>query len=177
MTNAATQLNEEDAPQTRLAPSRCAIFFDVPNLYGTAKHEYDGRKPDLIKLRKQLVDGRTLVTSNAYFATPPKVRIDTVRAILEREGMKVFHKEMTFAKAAGALVGGWTAQMASDITAAARDADTIIMVTGRGDFSDLAASLRANGVRVEVCAFESSLSENLRGAADAVIPITTEHLR
>jgi uncharacterized LabA/DUF88 family protein len=51
----------------------------------------------------------------------------------------------------------------------AKKLDTVILVTGDGDFAVLVDHLRAMGTRVEVMSFGSSSAKEIREAADNFI--------
>lgn len=56
--------------------------------------------------------------------------------------------------------------IAIDAMKLAHKLDVVCLVTGDGDFVALVNHLRANGVRVEVIAFEKTTSKDLKEAAN-----------
>ena len=170
-------MNTNQGVPAALAPERVAILIDVANLYGVAKHQHAGKKVDLLRLREHCAQGREVVSTTAYFCTPPKVDISVVTEMLEREGFVVKHKEARFQASDSKMTQDWTAQISFDAASAARYADTIVLVSGKSGYEDLMTSLKRGGIRVEVCSFETAISERLRAEADAFLPITTEMLR
>jgi len=50
--------------------------------------------------------------------------------------------------------------------------DTVILVTGDGDFGFLACKLRRRGIHVEVAAFENNLGEDLKISANAFFDLS-----
>ena len=53
--------------------------------------------------------------------------------------------------------------------------DTIIIMSGDSDYVELVTHLKSEGVRVEICAVESTTAQILRDEADYFHPITREH--
>jgi uncharacterized LabA/DUF88 family protein len=53
--------------------------------------------------------------------------------------------------------------------------DTIIILSGDSDYVELVSHLKAQGVRVEIAAVESTLAQILKDEADYFHPITREH--
>lgn len=85
---------------------------------------------------------------------------------MEKIGYEVKSKDLqTFA--GGAKKGDWDIGIAMDMIELANKLDTLILVSGDGDFVDLLQHLRrAMGCRIEVMAIGPSSSGKLRAEAD-----------
>lgn len=59
-------------------------------------------------------------------------------------------------------------------TQIASKVDAIIILSGDSDYVELVRHLKSEGVRVEICAVESTTAEVLREEADYFLPITKE---
>jgi uncharacterized LabA/DUF88 family protein len=158
------------------------ILVDVDNFTGIARGF--GRRGDLKRLREYLAnaaDGRHLLEMVTYVGLPP----DHPDFAEQRERKKNF---LHWARTNGFLVvtkdgspkenGQYHANvdviMAVDGVQLAIDMrpDIVVLVTGDNEFSYLAETLRRRGIRVEVACVASSLSNQLRSAANGVIDLT-----
>ena len=149
---------------------RVGVFVDVQNMYYSAKNLYKA-KVNFGQVLKEAVKGRKLVRAIAYAI---KANIKEEKAFhdaLESIGYEVKTKDLqTFA--GGAKKGDWDIGIAMDIIELANKLDTIILVSGDGDFVDLLQHLkRAMGCRIEVMAIGPSSSGKLRDEADEFFDI------
>ena len=144
---------------------RVGVFVDVQNLYYSAKNLYSA-KVNFGQVLREAVKGRKLVRAIAYAI---KANIKEEKAFhdaLEAIGYEVKTKDLqTFA--GGAKKGDWDIGIAMDTIELANKLDTIILVSGDGDFVPLVQHLRrAMGCKIEVMAFGPSSSGKLRDEAD-----------
>ena len=149
---------------------RVGVFVDVQNMYYSSKNLYNA-KVNFAEILKASVRGRRLIRAKAY----------VIRAFIEEEkkfhealskiGYEVRSKDLqTFA--GGAKKGDWDIGIAMDTIELAHKLDTVIIVSGDGDFIDLVQHLRrAMGCRIEVMAFGKSCSGKLREEADEFIDL------
>lgn len=149
---------------------RVAIFIDVQNLYHSAKNLYQARV-NFGAILKLGVSGRNLIRAFAYvvrtktgeekpfFEALIKLGIETkVRDLQEYYG--------------GLKKADWDVGITVDAIRISPSVDTIVLVSGDGDFLQLIEYLRNQGKRVEVIAFGRSASAKLKdGAADEFIDI------
>lgn len=144
---------------------RVGVFVDVQNLYYSAKNLYSS-KVNFTNLLRESVMGRKLVRAIAYVIKAYIKEEKSFHDALEQIGYEVKWKELqTFP--GGAKKGDWDIGIAVDTIELAHKLDTIILVSGDGDFVPLVEHLRrAMGCRVEVVAFGPSSSGKLREAAD-----------
>jgi uncharacterized LabA/DUF88 family protein len=139
------------------------------------------RSIDWLKLREQLSRGHHVLEMFIYAGLPPttpewtEFRSKRERFLhwLEAESFFVIRKQgrPTSPQAYKANVDLIMAVEATELAIELRP-ETIILVTGDGDFGYLACKLRRRGIRVEVAAFENNLGEDLRIAANAFIDLS-----
>ena len=147
---------------------RVGVFVDVQNLYYSAKNLYHA-KVNFAYVLKEAVAGRKLVRAIAYGIKADIKEEKGFHDALEKIGYELKTKDLqTFP--GGAKKGDWDIGIAMDIIELANKLDTIVLVSGDGDFVDLLQHLRrAFGCKVEVLAFGPSSSGKLREEADEFI--------
>ena len=127
-------------------------------------------KVDYSKLLGELLAGRNLVRAIAYVVQKPDVDQSGFLEALRRAGYEVRRKELTL-RDDGSTRGDWDVGMTIDTLTLAPKLDTVVLVTGDGDFVPLAEALKARGCRVEVASFEQSTSNELMRSCGQFIPI------
>ncbi|MBI2651205.1 NYN domain-containing protein [Candidatus Woesearchaeota archaeon] len=147
---------------------RVGVFVDVQNLYYSAKNLYNA-KANFAQVLKEAVQGRRLVRAIAYAIRADIKEEKNFHDALEKIGYEVKLKDLqTFA--GGAKKGDWDIGIAMDMIELAHKLDTLVLVSGDGDFVDLVQHLRrAMGCRIEVMAFGPSSSGKLREESDEFI--------
>jgi len=147
---------------------RVGVFVDVQNLYYSAKNLYKA-KVNFAHVLKDAVAGRKLVRAKAYVIKADIKEEKNFHDALMKIGYEVRSKDLqTFA--GGAKKGDWDIGIAMDTIELANKLDTIILVSGDGDFVDLLQHLRrAMGCRIEVMAFGPTSSAKLREESDEFI--------
>ncbi len=146
---------------------RVGVFVDVQNMYYSAKNLYDS-KVDFQKLLNACVVDRNLVRASAYVIKADTPDEGDFFEALRRIGYEVKIKELKEFYG-GAKKGDWDLGMAVDMVQQAKKVDTIVLVTGDGDFAALVDHLKAIGCRVEVVSFGKSSAKELRESADNFI--------
>ena len=149
---------------------RVGVFVDVQNLYYSAKNLYNA-KVNFTQLLRTAVRGRKLVRAIAYVIKAFIKEEKGFHDALDQIGYEVKWKELqTFP--GGAKKGDWDIGIAVDTIELAHKLDTIVLVSGDGDFVPLVEHLRrAMGCRIEVIAFGPSSSGKLRESADEFIDL------
>ena len=147
---------------------RVGVFVDVQNLYYSAKNLYNA-KVNFAAVLREAVAGRKLVRAIAYVIKADIKEEKSFFDALEKIGYEIRSKDLqTFA--GGAKKGDWDIGIAMDMIEQANKLDTLILVSGDGDFVDLLQHLRrAMGCRIEVMAIGPSSSAKLRAEADEFI--------
>ncbi|MFB6093454.1 MAG: NYN domain-containing protein [Halanaeroarchaeum sp.] len=146
---------------------RVAVLADAQNLYHSAQSRFS-RNVDYAALLEKAVQDRVLTRAIAYVIQADSPEEDSFFEALVDIGFETKEKEIkTFAD--GTKKADWDVGMSLDAVTLADHVDTLVLVTGDGDFSRLCSHLRHEGVRVEVMGFGSSTAEELIGAADSFV--------
>ncbi len=155
---------------------RVGVFVDVQNMYYSARNLYDS-KVNFGQILKEAVNNRSLVRAIAYVIKADIKEEKNFFEALGKIGFEVRSKDLqTFI--GGAKKGDWDIGIAMDIIELASKLDTIVIVSGDGDFVDLLQHLkRAMGCRIEVIAFGKSSSSKLREEADEFVDLDKDKRR
>ncbi|MDY6777981.1 MAG: NYN domain-containing protein [Candidatus Nanohaloarchaea archaeon] len=146
---------------------RVAVQIDVQNMYYSAKNLYD-TKVDFTKLLKSAVAGRKLIRAIAYVIQADTPDEDNFFEALRKIGYEVKIKQLKEFYG-GEKKGDWDMGMAIDAIKMAPKFDSLVLVTGDGDFQSLVKHLQARGVRVEVMSFGKSTAKELKEQANKFI--------
>ena len=159
--------------------NRTFIFVDEGNLTGICSKL--NRSIDWVKLRESLSKDKEVREMFVYAGLPPataewtdfRQKRERFLHWLEAEGFYVVRKQgrPTTQQSYKANVDIMMAVEAIELAIELRP-DTVVFVTGDGDFGFVACKLRKRGIRVEVAAFENNLGEDLKIAATAVIDLS-----
>lgn len=146
---------------------RVGVFVDVQNMYYSARFAYNA-KVNFKSILQEAVGGRNLIRAIAYVIKAEEVEKESVFFdALGHIGFQVKSKDLQIFYG-GAKKGDWDIGIAMDMIELAPKLDTVILVSGDGDFVPLVLHLqRALGCRVEVVAFGKSASSKLFEAADS----------
>ncbi|MEF8848762.1 MAG: NYN domain-containing protein [Candidatus Thermoplasmatota archaeon] len=151
--------------KTRYQNQRIGVFVDVQNMYYSAKNIYNAKVNFKVVL-KEAIARRKLIRAIAYVIKADVKDENTFYEALEDMGFEVKAKDLQVFYG-GAKKGDWDVGIAMDVMRLAPKLDTIILVSGDGDFSDLLEHAKSLGCRVEVMAFGKTTSHKLIGAADS----------
>ncbi len=146
---------------------RVGVFVDVQNMYYSAKNLYSN-KVDFEKLLDAAVVDRDLVRATAYVIKADTPDEENFFDALSGIGYEVKTKELKEFYG-GQKKGDWDMGIAVDAIQQAKKLDTVVIVTGDGDFAVLVNHLKSQGCRVEVMSFGRSSAKELREAADNFI--------
>lgn len=159
----------------RTFPQRIGIFIDVQNMFYSAKLLHQS-KVDYGRLLREITGTRQLVRAIAYIVQKPDVNQAGFHEALTRFGYELKIKELKIrpdpdGRAGSTAKGSWDIGLTIDALMMAPKLDTVVLVTGDGDYVPLVDTLKAQGCRVEVVSFERSTAGELIRAADQYIPI------
>lgn len=144
---------------------RIGVFVDIQNLYYSAKNLYDARV-NFNSVLNEAVKGRGLVRAMAYVIKTDELKEKKFFEALKMIGFEVKSKDLQIFYG-GAKKGDWDIGIAMDMIELASKLDTVVLVSGDGDFVALVQHLkRALGCKVEVMAFGRSSSNKLKEEAD-----------
>ncbi len=169
---------------------RTLVFVDEANFQKSAFGA--GYRPDLVALRDYLRDGgrRDLIEMVVYIGLPPERRPDEMpdnwqraydtkhrlRFALENHGIMVvsWRGKQLFGYEPPRFAANIDMLMAMDALEFALEArpDTVVMVTGDGDFAYLANKLRRRGIRVEAASLPNATSGELRRSVHQMIDLS-----
>ncbi len=146
---------------------RVGIFVDTQNLYYSAKNLY-GAKVDFRKVLEVGLNQRQLIRAVIYVVRADIPEEESFFEALRNIGYEVKIKELrTYYD--GTKRGDWDMGIAIDTIKLANKLDTVVVVSGDGDFTALVEHLQAMGVKVEVMAFGKSTSSDLKREANDFI--------
>lgn len=152
---------------------RVGVFVDVQNMYYSAKNLYDA-KVSFSEVLKEAVNERSLVRAFAYVIKAEVGAEQDFFDALASQGYEVREKELQIF-AGGAKKGDWDVGLSMDAIRLAEKVDTIVLITGDGDFGALVDYLQNNkGCRVEVLAFERTASSKLIEVADEFVDLSKD---
>ncbi len=143
---------------------RVVVLMDVQNLYHSAKHLYKARV-DFKQVLNLGVSKRNLIRSFAYVIRTKSGEEKSFFDALTNLGIETRIKDLQEYQG-GFKKGDWDVGLVVDAIRLSSNADSIVLVTGDGDFVPLVGYLQNKGIRVEVIAFKRSASSRLIEAAD-----------
>lgn len=149
---------------------RIAILVDVQNLYYSAKNNYNARI-NFKNLLTLLAENRLLVRAIAYvIKSGDEAQMEFFDAI-NSVGFEVKEKELqTFYD--GHKKGDWDVGIAMDAVRLGSKVDSLILVSGDGDYRPVVNYLQqSQGCLVEVAAFKKTANTELIEMADDFINI------
>lgn len=150
---------------------RVGIFIDAQNLYHTAKNLFQSRV-NFGQVVKDLAAGRVIIRAMAYVITTESGEEKAFFEALGKMGIETRTKDLQVF-GSGAKKADWDVGLAVDAIKLAPKLDTIILVTGDGDFVPLVEYLKINeGCQVEVASFGQSTSLKLKESADEFVDLS-----
>ena len=128
---------------------KIALFADVQNIYYTTRQAY-GRQFDYQKLWRRVSSAGEIVSATAYAIDRNDPKQKKFQSALRNIGFEVKLKPY-IQRADGSAKGDWDVGIAIDVLEAATDVDTIVLLSGDGDFDLLLKKIRKKySVRAEV---------------------------
>jgi len=155
--------------KSRHISQRIGVFVDVQNMYYSAKNLYNC-KVNFKTILKDAIANRRLIRAIAYVIKADVKDENTFYDALIEMGFEVKSKELQIFYG-GAKKGDWDVGIAMDVMRLAPKLDTIVLVSGDGDFSDLLEHAKSLGCRTEVIAFGKTTSHKLNAVADFSIDL------
>ncbi|MDD5043816.1 MAG: NYN domain-containing protein [Patescibacteria group bacterium] len=150
---------------------RVGVFVDVGNMYHSAKNLHQANV-NFKEVLKDAVAGRQLVRAIAYVVSSKSGEEEDFFEALSNQGFEVQIKDLQIFFG-GAKKGDWDVGMSMDAIKLADKLDSVILVTGDGDFIPLVKYLQENkGCLVEIMGFRETTSSNLIEIADDFIDLS-----
>ncbi len=156
---------------------KIAIFADVQNIYYTTRDVYS-RPFNYRKLWQKLAKQGNIISATAYAIHKGDDQQIKFQDALKHIGFEVKLKPY-IQRSDGSAKGDWDVGIAIDVmeVAASGDVDTIILLSGDGDFDLLLKKVsQAYGVTTEVFGVPKLTAGSLVEAADQFHPIRQELL-
>ncbi len=152
---------------------RVGVFVDVANMYHSAKNLY-GARVNFQEVLKAADAGRKLIRAIAYVIRSESEEERAFFDALTKQGFEVKSKDLQIF-AGGAKKADWDVGIAIDAIKLADRLDSIVLVSGDGDYCPLVTYLQENkGCQVEVIAFGKTASLKLIQAADDFIDLSND---
>jgi uncharacterized LabA/DUF88 family protein len=148
---------------------RVAVSIDVQNLYYSAKNLYQARV-NFKEILKTAVSQRSLIRAFAYVVRTKTGEEKPFFEALTKLGIETRVRDLQEFYG-GLKKANWDVGIVIDAVRISPSVDTIVIVSGDGDFVSLIEYLKNQGKRVEVMAFDRSASRNLKETADEFIDL------
>lgn len=149
---------------------RVGIFIDTQNLYHSAKNLYK-RKVNFGEVLKEALTNRVLIRAIAYVITSEAGDEKGFFDALQKMGIETKTKNLQVF-AGGAKKADWDVGLAVDAISLSNKLDSVVIVSGDGDFVPLVEYLKLSaGCQVEVVSFGKSTSSKLIESADDFIDL------
>ena len=145
--------------------NKIAIFVDVQNIYYTTRDTY-GRQFNYREFWRQITTQGDIVSATAYAIQRSDDKQIKFQDALKHIGFDVKLKPY-IQRSDGSAKGDWDVGITIDIMEAAKDVDTVILLSGDGDFDMLLDKIRSDyRVTTEVYGVPALTAKSLIAAAD-----------
>jgi len=151
---------------------RVGVFIDVQNMYYSAKNLY-GAKVNFGNIVKEAVAGRKLVRAIAYVVSTEGKEEQPFFDALYNLGIETKERPLQIFYG-GEKKADWDVGITVDAIRLSPSLDTIVLVSGDGDYLPLVEYLQNQGKQVEVVAFGETTSGRLKEEADDFIDLGAE---
>ena len=155
--------------------NKMAIFVDVQNIYYTTRHTY-GRQFNYRKLWDKLKTKGIIVTANAYAIDRGDTQQQKFQDALKHIGFNVKLKPY-IQRSDGSAKGDWDVGITIDIMQTAPKVDTVILLSGDGDFDLLLQKINEDyDVKTEVYGVQALTANSLIESTNIYHPIKEDLL-
>ncbi len=143
---------------------KIAIFVDVQNIYYTTRQAYC-RQFDYRKLMKRIRTEGEIVSATAYAIHRGDEKQRKFQNALKQMGFSVKLKPY-IQRSDGSAKGDWDVGIAIDVLEAAKDVDTVVLLSGDGDFDLLLEKIKKDyAIKTEVYGVHALTANSLIEAA------------
>ena len=143
---------------------KTAIFVDVQNIYYTTRDTY-GRQFNYRQFWKDISADNEIIIANAYATQRHDDKQQKFQDALKHIGFNVKLKPY-IQRSDGSAKGDWDVGITIDVMEAAKDVDTVILLSGDGDFDLLLQKINTDyGVTTEVYGVPALTANSLIEAA------------
>ncbi len=148
---------------------RVGVLIDVQNLYYSARNLYQSRV-NFGEILKMAVSNRNLIRAFAYVVRTKTGEEKAFFEALAKLGIETRIRDLQEFYG-GQKKADWDVGIVIDAIKISPGIDTLVLVSGDGDFISLVEYLKNQGKRVEVVAFGRSTSGKLKEVADEFIDL------
>ena len=148
---------------------RVGVFIDVQNMYYSAKNLY-GAKVNFGNIVQHATAGRKLIRAIAYVVRTESKEEQPFFDALYNLGIETKERPLQIFMG-GEKKADWDVGITVDAIRLSPSLDSIILVSGDGDYVQLVEYLRNQGKQVEVVAFGGTTSKLLIESADDFIDL------
>jgi uncharacterized LabA/DUF88 family protein len=150
--------------------NKIAVFVDVQNIYYTTRQAY-GRQFNYRKLWQRISAGGEIVAATAYATQRADDQQIKFQDALKHIGFTVKLKPW-IQRSDGSSKGDWDVGISIDVMETAKDVDTVVLLSGDGDFDLLLEKIRKDyAVRAEVYGVPALTAKSLIDSASIWHPI------
>ena len=143
---------------------KIAIFVDVQNIYYTTRQAY-GRQFNYRKLWQRIGKQGDIVSANAYAIHRKDDKQLQFQNALKQIGFEIKLKPY-IQRSDGSAKGDWDVGITIDVMEAAKNVDTVVLLSGDGDFDMLLDKIRKDyAVSAEVYSVPALTANSLINAA------------
>lgn len=140
--------------------NKIAVFADVQNIYYTVRQAY-GRQLDYRKLWARIGEKGDIVSATAYAIDRGDEKQQQFQNALRQIGFVVKLKPF-IQRSDGSAKGDWDVGITIDIMEAAPNVDTVVLLSGDGDFALLLEKIKNDyDVRAEVYGVPALTADSL----------------
>ena len=155
--------------------NKIALFADVQNIYYTTREVY-GRQFDYRKLWQRVSASGEIHSATAYAIDRGDKKQLKFQNALKQIGFTVKLKPF-IQRSDGSAKGDWDVGITIDVMQAAAEVDTVVLLSGDGDFGLLLTKIRADyAVNAEVYGVRALTANSLIEAASDYFPIEEDLL-
>jgi len=154
---------------------RIAVLIDTQNLYYSSRNLYNA-KVNFKNIVDDAVAGRQLTRAIAYVVKTKTGEEKPFFEALGKAGIETKEKELQIFFG-GAKKADWDVGLAVDAIVFSEKVDSIVLVSGDGDFLPLVQYLKMKGVYVEIAAFSETASSKIVEVADNFINLSADKTR
>lgn len=162
--------NQGRTDELKHQEQRVMVFFDVQNLYHSAKNLYAGSRVNFDQILKKAVAGRRLVRAFGYVVSTKTGEEKPFFEALTKLGIETRVRELQ-EFFGGAKKADWDVGIVVDAIRTSPSCDVVCLCSGDGDFIPLVEYLKNQGKRVEVLAFGRSSSGKLKEVVDEFVDL------
>ena len=154
---------------------KIAIFVDVQNIYYTTRQNYS-RQFNYRKLWNKITEQGEVTHALAYAIHKGDDKQLKFQNALKHIGFTVKLKPY-IQRSDGSAKGDWDVGITIDVMAIAKDVDTVILLSGDGDFDLLLERIKRDyQVETEVYGVQALTAKSLMDSANIFHPITADLL-